>query len=47
MKALKEKLEAYKNQREQVKEIYIKTIGAIEAIEQLLKEDNKSEKDKK
>jgi len=47
MKALKEKLEAYKNQREQAKEIYIKTIGAIEAIEQLLKEDSKSEKDKK
>ncbi len=47
MEALKKKLEIYKNQREQAKEIYIKTIGAIEAIEQLLKENNKSEKDKK
>ena len=41
------KLEIYKIQRDQAIEIYIKTIGAIEAIEQLLKENNKSEKDKK
>ena len=47
MEALKEKLEIYKKQREQAREIYIKTIGAIEAIEQLLEEDNMSEKDKK
>ena len=47
MKALKEKLEAYKKQKEQAKEVYIKAIGAIEAIEQLLEENIKSEKDKK
>ena len=47
METLKEKLELYKKQKEQAKEVYIKAIGAIEAIEQLLKEDNKSEKDKK
>ena len=47
MQTLKDKLKLYEKQREQAKEIYIKAIGAIEALELLLKEENKSEKDSK
>ena len=43
MEALKKKLEIYKNQREQAKEIYIKAIGSIEALNKVL-EDKKDSK---
>ena len=38
MKTLKEKLEVYNRQKEQAYQIYVKSIGAIEIIEELLKE---------
>lgn len=38
MKTLKEKLEVYNRQKEQAYQIYLKSIGAIEILEELLKE---------
>ena len=45
MKTLKEKLDFYKNQREQARELYIESVGSIKAmefaIECLMKDKNK------
>ena len=45
MEALKDKLDFYKNQREQAKELYIESVGSIKAmefaIECLMKDKNK------
>ena len=46
MDTLKDKLKAYKTQKEQAYQIYIKSIGAIEILEALIK-DSESEKKKK
>ena len=46
MDTLKDKLKAYERQKEQAYQIYIKAIGAIEALEVLI-EDSESEKKKK
>ena len=43
MEKIKEKIEVYKKQMEQAKEIYIKALGSIEALESLL-EDKKDSK---
>ena len=47
METLKEKLKAYERQKEQAYQIYLKSIGAIEAIQALIEEDDKSGKKKK
>ena len=47
METLKEKLKAYERQKEQAYQIYLKIIGAIETLEALIEEENKSEKNKK
>tara|TARA_R110002167_G_C12187506_1_gene605289 strand:- start:382 stop:516 length:135 start_codon:yes stop_codon:yes gene_type:complete len=44
MKTLKEKLEVYNRQKEQAYQIYVKSIGAIEIIEELLKESEEKKK---
>ena len=44
MKTLKEKLEVYNRQKEQAYQIYVKSIGAIEVIEELLKESEEKKK---
>jgi hypothetical protein len=44
MDKIKEKIEMYKKQREQAKEIYIKAIGSIEALEALLEDKKDSKK---
>jgi len=46
MKTLKEKLEVYEKQKEQAYQIYIKSIGSIEVLEALIKEQE-SDKVKK
>ena len=46
-KKLEETLENLKSQQEQSKEIHIKCQGAIEIIQALLEEENKSEDSKK
>jgi len=46
METLKEKLKAYERQKEQAYQIYLKSIGAIEVLEVLIK-DSESEKNKK
>ena len=46
METLKEKLKAYERQKEQAYQIYLKSIGAIETLEVLIK-DSESEKNKK
>lgn len=43
MKTLKEKLEVYNRQKEQAYQIYLKSIGAIEILEELLKESEEKE----
>ena len=43
MDKIKEMIEVYKKQREQAREIYIKAIGSIEALDALL-EDKKDSK---
>ena len=47
MDTLKEKLEIYERQKEQAYQIYIKSIGAIEILKELLEKDDKSEVKKK
>ena len=44
MKTLKEKLEVYNRQKEQAYQIYLKSIGAIEVVEELLKESEEKKK---
>lgn len=44
MKTLKEKLEVYNRQKEQAYQIYLKSIGAIEILEELLKESEEKKK---
>jgi len=44
---LKEKLENIKKQQEQAKELFVKCQGAIELLEELIKEQESSKKEKK
>ena len=44
MKTLKEKLEVYNRQKEQAYQIYLKSVGAIEILEELLKESEEKKK---
>jgi hypothetical protein len=44
---LKEKLENIKKQQEQAKELFVKCKGAIELLEELIKEQESSKKEKK
>jgi|TARA_R110002110_G_scaffold697_4_gene2687 hypothetical protein len=44
MKTLKEKLEVYNRQKEQAYQIYVKSVGAIEILEELLKESEEKKK---
>ena len=44
METLKEKLKAYERQKEQAYQIYVKSVGAIEILEELLKESEEKKK---
>jgi hypothetical protein len=40
---LEERIKALKEQQEQAKEVFIKCTGAIEVLEQMIKEESKEE----